>query len=96
MSVLLETRVQRVSLAVRLTDDFTGRPVQGPISVTLQGRSDRPQANPDGYFVFTDLPPGTVPVRVRADAYLAEAFDVVLPLPNPRQPVHEATLGRQA
>jgi hypothetical protein len=92
MSALLETRLQRVSLAVRLMDDLTGRPARGPISVTLQGRAGLPVANAGGYFVFSDLPTGTVQVRVRADAYLPEAFDVTLPLPNPREPVREVTL----
>jgi len=92
MSVLLETRVQRVSLALRLLDDLTDRPASGAVSVSLPGRPYQPVRNQTGYFVFADLPAEAVQILVRSGVYLPEDLSVTLPLPDPRSPTRDVTL----
>jgi hypothetical protein len=90
MSVLLETRVTRLSLAVRLLDDFTGAGPRGAVSVAIGDRTAL--RKPSGHFLFLDLPPGMVLVTVAPDYYLAEELTTVVPRPDPRDPVVEQAL----
>ena len=88
----LETRVSRLSLAVRLEDAFAaGQRVVGDVAVSLSGRPWRSLRNPSGDVLFLDLPPGPATVLVSPTLYLAERRDVVLPLPT-QVPVLAVTL----
>lgn len=58
-------RVTRLSLAVRLTDAFTGGRVRGSPRVAIRGREATPVRNLSGHHVFFDLPvEGVVTVDV--------------------------------
>lgn len=83
-----EERVTRLSLAVRLEDELApARRVMGEVAVSVQDRPWRPSRNASGDFLFLDLPPGRVTVRVRPALYLDESREVVLPLATPLLPV---------
>ena len=78
---LLERRVTRLSLAVRLADEFApGRRVVGDVTVTVADRPWRARRNPSGDFLFLELPPGPATIRVTAAFYLEETRTVALPL----------------
>jgi hypothetical protein len=85
---LREQRVTRLSLAVRLEDELApARRVVGEVTVSVQDRPWRPSRNPSGDFLFVDLPPGRITVRVAPALYLDESREVVLPLATPLAPV---------
>lgn len=89
----LEQRVSRLSLAVRLADRFApGQRVLGEVAVSLSDRRRRPLRGPGGDFLFLDLPPGPVTVRVTPSLYLGESREVTIPLATPLLPVLAVTL----
>lgn len=90
---LLEQQAGRLSLAVRLTDDFapTDRPA-GRISVAFKGQPWKAVRNLSGYHVFEDLPRGSFAVQIRSALYLDEDREVTLPHPTPSNPLLTVTL----
>lgn len=68
----------RLSLAVELTDSFTGRPPLGTPRVRIKDRAITPIRTPSHYYVFTDLPAETVTVQIDGeDRYLPEQIEDV-------------------
>ncbi len=93
MTMLLESFSAKVSLAVRLTDDFSrSNRILGGVLVYLVDRHNKPIKNRGGYHVFPDLAPGNVTIQVLSQYYLDEDRTVSLPLPDPLNPVLAITL----
>lgn len=65
-----DSLVERLSLAVLLTDGYTGMPPGGAFRVFLRERGDahrrgqEPVRNPSGYFCFLDVPDGSYTIVV--------------------------------
>jgi hypothetical protein len=79
---------RRVSLAVLVVDDFTGRPVATPdVVVTAAGLPGRPVRKKDGYYLFLDSPLPVLDVTVRAWAYHPAFVRVELESLSPLRPV---------
>lgn len=87
----LETLRTRLSLAVRLRDDFTDQDARGAIAVTAGGRHPASR-NLSGYYLFLDLDAGPTTVDVASDQYLPATRAASLPLPDPLDPVIEEIL----
>jgi hypothetical protein len=81
----------RLSLAVRLTDEYTGKTPIGSAAVYLEGLEVKPVKNLSGYYLFLDLPAGEYRVLVETAYYFAQDITVSLPLPDP-DPVVEIIL----
>ena len=65
------------NLILRVPDGFTGRPLApSAMQWTLDGRSCRPIAKENGYYVFTDLSPGDHELVLRGGSYLDERLSV--------------------
>lgn len=60
----LEHRGRSLGFAVRLVDVFTGSEPSGTVTVSLVDGDVEPVRNPDGYYVFFDLPLETVTLVV--------------------------------
>ena len=58
----------------------------------IEGGSRTTVRNLSGYFLFTDLTPGTYTVRVESEFYLPAEQTVDTTLLNPKQPVAEIVL----
>ena len=83
-----------LSLAVELTDAYTGgRPVE-PIRVSLVDRDETFRRSPTGYHVLRDLPADVDSVRIAVDAaaYLPEERAVDLGELDELSPVESVTL----
>lgn len=79
---------RKVSLAVLVVDDFTGRPILTPdVAVSAAGVLERPVRKGDGYFLFLDSPAPVLEVSVRAWAYHPAAVRVELAGLSPLRPV---------
>ncbi|MCF6155893.1 MAG: hypothetical protein E3K36_11715 [Candidatus Brocadia sp.] len=81
-----------LSLAVRLTDDYTEKEAIGYIKVTLEEGDVKAVRNLSGYYLFNDLAAGNYTVSVESDVYFAEEKVVSVPLPDTRNPVVEIIL----
>ncbi|OPX86537.1 MAG: hypothetical protein A4E53_02970 [Pelotomaculum sp. PtaB.Bin104] len=106
---MIEQTHSQVSLALRLTDDFTatGQPV-GKISVFVKDHSFKAIKTSSGYYVFSDLPADVYRVMIQAEYYFDQeqeidtgALELLHPVvnmtlsPNPGYPFPEgATLIR--
>lgn len=70
---------RRVSAAVLVLDDFTGRPITAAdLEVRAAEILDRPVRKGDGYFLFLDSPTPTLTVTARAWAYHTATVQVDL------------------
>ena len=79
---------RKVSLAVLVVDDFTGRPVVTPdVAVAAAGVLERPVRKKDGYFLFLDSPLPVLDVTVQAWAYHPASVRVELAGLSPLRPV---------
>lgn len=91
MSSAAEILVTRVALAIELADDLTGREAHG--SLIVRGNGNRVAVrNLSGYFLFFDIPTGTVHVSLEAEQYLPDEVDVTLPRPTPLNPLVQRVL----
>ena len=68
---LAETVTTRLSLAVYLTDDYSGRGgyLDGDVTVSLKGQKTESFRNPGGYYLFLDLPEGSYTVQINGGEY---------------------------
>ena len=63
--IMSETRVQTVSLVGHVIEDLTYEPVQpSQFQAELLGAAPTPQYKPGGFFVFSNVAPGTYTLRV--------------------------------
>jgi hypothetical protein len=91
MSTAAEVLVTRVALAIELVDDLTNREAHG--SLVVRGSGNRLGVlNRSGYFLFFDVPAGTLHVSTQAEQYLPDEVDVALPRPAPLNPVVQRVL----
>jgi len=64
-------------LVLRVLDGFTGRPpTPSAIQWVLDGRSCRPISKADGYYVLTNLSPGSHELVLRGGSYLDERLTI--------------------
>lgn len=82
----------RLSLAVRLMDDYTKKEAIGNIRVRLKELDVKPVQNLSGYYFFTDLTPGRYNVAVEPDIYFQEEKPVDTSILDPKSPVIEIIL----
>ena len=79
---------RRVSAAVLVLDDFTGRPITtADLSVTASETLARSVRKGDGYFLFLDSPAPTLEITARAWAYHPASVRVTLADLPPLRPV---------
>lgn len=79
---------RRVSAAVLVLDDFTGRPITtADLTVTARELLERPVRKADGYFLFLDSPVQKLEITARAWAYHSATAEVDLAALPPMRPV---------
>lgn len=79
---------RRVSAAVLVLDDFTGRPITtADLQVTAAEVLERPVRKGDGYFLFLDSPVPRLEITARAWAYHPATVQVELSALSPLRPV---------
>ena len=81
-----------LTFAIWLTDEVTRQDPVGNLKVIIKSANRTAVRNLSGYFLFTDLAPGTYTVRVESDFYspTEQTFDTTVL--NPKQPVAEIVL----
>lgn len=81
IGVLSQKYVTRLSVAVCLTDDFTGKhEINGDIEVSIPALNATASMNPSGYHDFLNIPDGTYTFDITSMFYLKEKIDnVVIP-----------------
>ena len=86
---VLRARVRRrVSAAVLVLDDFTGRPITtADLQVTAAESLERPVRKGDGYFLFLDSSAPKLHITARAWAYHPASLEVELSALAPLRPV---------
>jgi hypothetical protein len=87
----LETLRTRLSLAVRVRDDFTDQDARGTIAVTVTGNRSAIR-NLSGYYLFLDLDAGPTTVDIVSSQYLPASHATSIPLADPLDPVLEEVL----
>jgi hypothetical protein len=70
-----QTITTRLSMAISLVDDYTGKQPDGKVKVFLKGKKIKSIKNPSGYYLFLDLPEEEYIIRVEASHY----FEVEIP-----------------
>jgi len=83
-----ENRTNKLSLAVWLVDDYTGKQPIGDISLAIGEHA--PVRNPSGYYLFLDLAAGDYSLEVRSQYYFDIEAAITLPLSG--EPVSVQTL----
>ncbi len=81
-----------LSLAVRLTDDYTQKEPVGNIKVMIKEGEITPVKNLSGYYLFNDMTAGNYSVVIESDFYFPEETAVNIPHPVPKNPVVEIAL----
>ena len=93
MTTVPDVSTTKVSMAVRLHDEFTGSGrALGNVVVSIRDRARHPVRNRSGYHVFMDLASGDVVIQVRSKWYLDEDRDLRLPLSDRLNPLLEVSL----
>ncbi len=77
----------RVSMAVRLTDDYTREQPVGKVAVFLKDRETEAVKNHSGYHIFMDLPAGHYTLVIKSDYYFSQETDVDTGSLDPASPV---------
>lgn len=79
---LVETAISKVSLVVRLTDNYTGESPAGKIELSLKDRvvcERKPVRIAGGYYIFCDLPQDSYTILVKGDKYYFDKKESVSP-----------------
>lgn len=87
-----EKRITRLSLALWLTDEYTGEKPIGPIKVSLKEHKKRGFVNLTGYYCFTDVPNGNYTLTIEGEYYFPVTKQIDLPLSDNKKPVITVTL----
>jgi hypothetical protein len=82
----------RLSFAVALIDEYTGKRPIGDVRVFIQDQNLKALKNLSGYFFFLDLLDGTYQVQVESEHYFERQITVNVPEPDPLNPVESITL----
>ena len=67
--MIIEKRIQKVSLATRAIDALTLEPIRTNLEVKLQDIERSPIYKDDGFFVFTDIDPGKYDLMLSKPGY---------------------------
>src|SRR5688572_16434144 len=90
---ITERSLSRVSLAVRLLDDFSGRPsLIGATRVFIIGTGTTAVQKSGGYYVFTDLADTNATVRTENTHYFPAEAAIDIAALDPRNPVIARTM----
>jgi hypothetical protein len=92
MNAGAESLTTKLSLAIRLVDDYTKEQPVGAVSVSLKDQKYEAIKNPSEYYLFLDLPGEDYTVQVRSDFYFDETLDVHLSSLDPRNPSKDILL----
>lgn len=98
--IFLEKQVRKLSFAVILVDDYSGKDPIGKVNLSLKDKKVKPIITPSSYYAFIDLPPEIYTVQVTNDYYFdsnltldlkSGQFDPGIPFviklkPNPAYP----------
>jgi hypothetical protein len=87
-SILIEQLSTRLSLAVSVVDDYTGRQPSGDIEIALGGK--KALVNPGGHHLFLDVAGGEYTLNVQNEYYFGQEHDITIPRSG--EPVIELTL----
>lgn len=87
-----DTIITRLSLAVRLKDDYTGEKPVGYVEVMYREGNQKAIKNLSGYYTFTDMAAGNNTVSVRSKIYYSLELSVNPSLLDPKDPVLEILL----
>ena len=90
---ITERALSRVSLAVRLLDDFSGRPsLVGATRVFIIGSGRTAVQKSGGYYVFMDLANTNVTIRIENPHYFPAEAAIDIAALDPRNPVVVRTM----
>lgn len=67
---------QKVSLVIRVFDDYTLKPINNPISIFLNGRLRKPIKKDDGCFIFINLEENRYEVEMKSENYFDEILKI--------------------
>jgi len=82
----------KLSFAVFLLDDYTGKKPIGRIKVSLEGVDGKSVRNRSGYYLFLNLTGVELRIRVTADYYFSETIPLKLSDLDPEHPVVDIML----
>lgn len=88
-----QTVTTKLSMAVSLIDDYTGKRPTGWVKVFLEGEDLKSIKNPGGYYLFINLPGNEYQVHVEAEHYFNEDKTVKLSDLDPLNPVVQVKLN---
>jgi hypothetical protein len=88
----VERIVERLSLAVSLTDEFTGTAAAGRVAVAIGELDVQARRNRSGYYLFTNIPDGTYTVAAASDCYFPALQAVEIPDPASSPAIVDMTL----
>ena len=84
--------ITRLSLAVRLKDDYTEEKPAGHIKVVDMEENIKAIKNRSGYYIFTDLAAGNHKISIISGIYFSQELTVNTSLLNPKDPVIDIIL----
>lgn len=84
--------ITRLSLAVRLKDDYTEEKPAGHIKVADIEENIKAVKNRSGYYIFTDLAGGNHKISIISGIYFSQELTVNTSLLNPKDPVIDIIL----
>lgn len=88
---IAETRKSTLSLAVYLTDEYSGGPAAGNVAVSLKGLDKKPIKNQSGYFLFLDIQDGRYTIQANGGEFYSD-MEKAVTLRGPESPVVDVTL----
>ncbi len=84
--------ITRLSLAVRLKDDYTEEKPAGHIKVTDMEENIKAVKNRSGYYIFTDQAAGNHTIRIISGIYFSQELTLNTSLLDPKDPVIDIIL----
>jgi hypothetical protein len=82
----------KLTFAIWLTDEFTQQGPVGIVQMKMKGGSRTAVRNLSGYFLFTDLTPGSYDVLIESELYFPAEQTIDSTALNPQHPVTEIVL----
>lgn len=69
INIPLEKQVTKLSFAVILVDDYSGKDPIGKVNVFLENRKETPIKTPSSYYAFVDLTPDIYTIHIESHYY---------------------------
>ncbi len=91
MGQTVEPLTKKLSLAIKLVDDFTKQAPIGKVSVNLVGEKRKIARNLSGYYLFLDLPVKEYSLQTRSDFYFDETSTLTVTAIDPESTFEEKT-----